>query len=104
MVEINGLEALQKRLDNISRNAQELAGNNRVDFDKLFNPSFMNKYTDLSSIKEFLDILGVHNQEELNNLPKSQLDTYTSQHTRFTSWHEMLQTATKEYVVKSLKR
>lgn len=99
MSKINGLGALEKRLDDMAEKAKKLDGDNQVDFDKLFNANFMNKYTDLSSIKDFLDILDAHNQEEFENLPKSQLDTQVKQHTRFGSWSEMLQTATKEYVV-----
>ena len=68
MSEINGLGALEKRLDDMAEKAKKLDGDNQVDFDKLFNANFMNKYTDLSSIKDFLDILDAHNQEEFENL------------------------------------
>ena len=49
--------------------------------------------------KEKLHIQDELSKEEFENLSKSQLDTQVKQHTRFGSWSEMLQTATKEYVV-----
>lgn len=100
--EVSGLDELQRRFKKLENNARELNGTNDIGFDKLFNAKFMAKYTNLSSMNSFLEYLGIHNQEDFKSFPESKLDVEVAKHTSFSSWKEMLDTATKEYVVSRL--
>lgn len=96
--EISGLDEFQRRLNKFGNNIKELKNTNEIGFDELFNAKFMAKYTNLSSMNSFLEYLGIHNKEDFKKFPESKLDVEVAKHTSFSSWTEMLQTATEEYL------
>ena len=94
-VNLKGLKDLQKRLDSVS---------GPVQFNELFPPSFMKKYTNYSSINELFEHSGfiLETQEDLSAIPEDELDLYLSKVTKFSSWSEMKQCAGQLYIKKQL--
>ncbi|USB33944.1 hypothetical protein [Paenibacillus sp. YPG26] len=72
---------------------------NNVSLDKLFNKSFMSKYSGHDSFAAFLEKgnFQVHTQEDVNNIPDELFDRHVARETSFPDWKSMLETANKEY-------
>lgn len=94
---------LDKVLKEIEKRANDVSG--QVSFDKLFTPSFMNRYTDFSSLDELFKAgnYEVNNEEDFKAIPDDEFDLLISKTTKFENWKEMQETAAVEYVKKGLK-
>lgn len=101
---IKGLNELQKQFKKMEQAARELEGNNSIPFSDLFTSSFMNKYTNFSNFEEFLEAgeFTVNSQEDFESIPDSDMDLHVSKSTKFSSWQNMLESATEAYVAKKL--
>jgi len=102
--EMKGLNKLEKKLDQLQKNAERISGNNEIPFKDLFNPSFMTKYTKFSTIDSFFETspFTLESQEDLEAIPEDELDTHVSQNTSFNSWQDMLSKAGAEWTSKQL--
>ncbi|WP_298705327.1 hypothetical protein [uncultured Veillonella sp.] len=103
-MKIEGLDNLEKSLNELSANAKKLSGTSAIPFDELFPPSFMRHHTDSSSIDEFLDNspFTIESEEDFLAIPDEEWDNYIVAHTDFSSWEEMQGKAAEDYVVKQL--
>lgn len=103
-MEIKGMKEFQNRLKQMEKAAKELDGTHEVPFSELFTGSFMTHYTDFKSFDDFMVAGGFHAEttEEFEKIPDEPFDSHVSATTKFSSWEEMLQTATSEYVKKKL--
>ena len=63
-----------------------------VDFSDLFDTAFMRRYTRCRSFEK-----PVHSQADFEALPEAQMDAHVRRTTKFSSWKEMLDTATDIY-------
>ena len=77
-----------------------------VDFSELFDRSFMRRFTHCRSFERFLagGHFRVRSQAEFEALPEEAMDAYVRRVTRFSSWKEMLDTATDLYARRQLLR
>ena len=75
-----------------------------VDFEDLFDKSFMRKYTNTNyrSFEKFLQGGRFHiaSQQDFEDLPEVQMDKHVAKTTRFSSWGEMIDFATDIYARK----
>lgn len=96
-IKLQGLEDLMRELTQLEKTQQ-------VSLSKLFNPSFMKRYTDHPDIEAFFEHSGfkIETQEDLENLPEKELDRYTDSVSHFNSWEEMLTTAASEHLKREL--
>lgn len=103
-MKVTGFDKLGKQLKKMQQAAQELQGTQNVPFDELFTPSFMQKYTDFSSFDELLEKGGfvVNSQEDFEKIPDDVFDEHISKNTKFSTWGDMLDNATENYVAKKL--
>lgn len=105
MSNIDGFDELSKKIDKISDNAKEMNGTSDMSIDTLFNPEFMKKYTNEEDIVKFVESseLSIKNQVDFNEMIQTkEWDTYVSENTNFSSWHEMLEKALGEHTFKNL--
>lgn len=102
--EIDGLDDLQKRLEEMQDAAREIDGENEIPLVELFPPSFMQKYTDFQDIEEFFDQSpwNVESQDDLEAIPQQEFDSYVSDTTQFDSGEEMQGKAVEEWAAKEL--
>jgi hypothetical protein len=91
-------------LEKLQRNAKKLDGKHEVPFNKLFNASFMNRYTSHSTINEFFEAGGIvfKTKEEFENLPVEKIDQHVRNSTNFNNWNEMITKAGEFWVAKEL--
>ena len=72
-----------------------------VDFDEVFETSFMRRYTKFRSFDKFLNggKFRITSQQDFEALPEEIMDAHVRATTRFSSWQEMLDVATDKYVL-----
>ncbi|WP_405176338.1 hypothetical protein MHI27_11895 [Paenibacillus sp. FSL H8-0261] len=102
---IKGLKNLQKRTTQMQKDIQKLEQQKTISFDELFVPHFMRKHTKFNTFDELLNAGGfeVNSQEDFAAIPDDAFDEHIANHTRFRKWQAMLDTATSELIVRTLK-
>ena len=98
--EIKGFDELKDHLSKIENNISKMSETNNLSFEDLFTSDFMSKHTNCKSFDEFLSTSGF--TQSFEDIPDDDWDTYVSQHSSFTSWEEMIDTAVEQYVSKQL--
>ena len=63
----------------------------------LFTPDFMRKNTIFDSIEDFLRALNIHTMADFYLLSHTNLYVHVIETTGFSSWHEMMQSASDNY-------
>lgn len=102
-IRITGLDEFRRKLERLSRNAQNVSG--PVAFDDLFPPEFMRRYTDFPTIQAMADASGfkIESQQDFEAIPDADWDAFVRSRTRFQTWQDMQVKAGEEYVVRRLK-
>jgi hypothetical protein len=99
-VKIKGLNKLQKKLEKISDSAKKLEEKHQVPISELLTRSFLAKHSKFKDPQELFDKSGftINSEEDFKAIPDADWDKYISSVSDFSSWKEMLQAATAEYV------
>ncbi len=97
----DGFKGFGKKL---GKAAEETSGS--VSFDKLFNKGFMAKHSNLQTIDEMFDKAGlvIESEGDFTALPEETLSSIVKQHTKFSSWEEMLGKASEEYLASEMQK
>ncbi len=97
--DISGLVEFQKEIENMADKVKSLDGA-QVDFDDLFTKEFMKLHTSVSSFDAFLEQgnFNVETQEDFEAIPDDVFDKHVKENTDFSSWDEMLEAASDEYL------
>ena len=76
-----------------------------IEFDKVFNISFMRKYTNYKTFAKFLTggKFNITCQKDFEELPEDLMDKHVSKKTQFKTWQEMLDFATDKYIISKQK-
>lgn len=76
-----------------------------IEFDKVFNISFMRKYTNYKTFAKFLTggKFNITCQKDFEELPEDLMDKHVSKNTEFKTWQEMLDFATDKYIISKQK-
>lgn len=99
-IKTSGFDELEKELTKLSNNLTELSRTSSVSFGELFTSKFMQHHTQFDSLDDFFEAgnLDIQSQEEFEAIPDDVLDKHVVSYTNFSSWQEMLDTASSEYV------
>ena len=82
------LKKLEKKLESVSGN---------VPLEELLNSNFIKTYTQFQTAQEFADASSF-DFSNLESIDSNDLDIFVSEHTKFSSWQEMLNHAAAEWV------
>lgn len=76
-----------------------------IEFDKVFNISFMRKYTNYKTFAKFLTggKFNITCQKDFEELPEELMDKHVTKNTQFKTWQEMLDFATDKYIISKQK-
>lgn len=76
-----------------------------IEFDKVFNISFMRKYTNYKTFAKFLTggKFNITCQKDFEELPEDLMDKHVYKNTQFKTWQEMLDFATDKYIISKQK-
>lgn len=105
---IKGIRKLQRNLEKLERRAKSLHGTHQIPLSELFNDTFLRKQTHFTSLAELLSALEqsgfqIESQQDWENIPQADLDTFVAKHTRFSSWQEMFSTAGTDWVSRQFR-
>ena len=97
-IKFSGVSDRQQKLRFIRENAGKIRG--KVKMSELFNPAFMRSHTRLSDVREFFDNSGfkVSTKADMRAIPDDLWDKYIARVSHFSTWRDMLCTATVEYI------
>jgi hypothetical protein len=100
-MKIEGLDELQKKLDKLAKNAEELDGTHSVSLDEVLTPDFISRHTRFSDASELFEAGGFNagSQEEFEAIPEDELDAFIQSESSFESWQEMLGAAGQEWAI-----
>lgn len=103
-VKVEGFDEFNKKMNNLMNNAKSLEGEQQVSFVELFPDSFIRKYTNSDSLELFFKESGfkLETKADFDAIPQEYFDEYVRKTTKFQSFHEMLEKATTEYIVRKL--
>lgn len=97
----SGLDKLEKNLDNLVNNADSIDGAHEVPLVELLNQSFMTKHSKFSNFEEFAS-QSRFDFSDFENIDVNQLDEYVKNHTSFTTWNNMINTAATSWTAQQL--
>jgi hypothetical protein len=104
MFKIEGLDELQKKLDDLARKAEELDGEHNIPISELLTDSFVSRHTSFSSAEEMFKASGfkVETQEGFAAIPDAEWDNYIRSISSFDGWQSMLGAAGQEWAKRQL--
>jgi hypothetical protein len=104
MLKIQGLDKLQRKLDDLSRKAAALNGTNSVQLDQMLTPAFVVRHTGFPDVDTFFGAGGfsVKSRADLDAIPETQLDEWVRRNSKFGGWKQMLETAGSQWVASKL--
>lgn len=104
MLKLEGLDKLQKKLNTLSKNAEELDGQHSIPVAELLTTAFVSKHTKFSDAEKLFEGSGfnIENSEDFEAIPEDKWDDYIRSNSNFDSWEAMLSLATQEWAVKKL--
>ncbi len=104
MIKLTGFDKLQKKLEKMQNDINELNGKS-VPLSEMMDEKFMLKYSDFDSWNKFLENspFKVETKEDFEAIDDEEWDNYVVNNTKFSNWKNMLNTAGKEYTLKKIK-
>ena len=104
MLEIKGLDQLQKKLKAFQENAQKLDGQHHVPVTDLLTPAFMTRHTQFATADGLFETSGykIESEKDLAAIPDDAWDEYIRSISNFSGWQEMISTASQIWVVQKL--
>lgn len=103
-VKTTGFDELDEYIVQMQKNLDEFSNTNSVTFEELFTPEFMKLYTSFDDIDDLVNAgdFELNSPEDFNSIPNNVLDKHIAKYTDFSSWQDMLDTATTEYASRKL--
>lgn len=104
MFKIDGLDELQKKLDDLAKNAEALDGEHSVPVSELLTDDFIAKHTSFASTDAMFEASGfkIETQEDFAAIPDDEWDTFIRSVSSFDDWQSMLGAAGQEWAVRKL--
>ena len=105
MIKIEGLEEMQRKLQELQHRVEAVAGEHEVSLKELFPDEFMLLNTDFDSIDAMFDASGftVNSRADFEAIPDEAWNAFVAKRTRFATWKEMTAAAAQEYLSRKLE-
>jgi hypothetical protein len=104
MFKITGLDEVTKQLNELSRKAESLSGNNSVPLTEMLTPAFVAKHTRFANADEMFAASGfkIETQEDFASIPGEKWNEFIRSISSFADWDAMLGEAGSEWAAKKL--
>lgn len=76
---------------NLEKVAEERGNQQAVSYVDLFNPMFMQKNTNFTTIDVFVKELGLKEFQDIESVAQDVIDNFVKKETKFENWQEMQQ-------------
>lgn len=93
--DLSELKKFQKQVEQLSKTTS-------IDINELFTNNFMVRNTNFSNQDDFFNACNIYTQEDLEEIPDSEMDKLVKKFTKFNSWQDMLDESAIEYISKKL--
>lgn len=102
---IEGLNELQRNLEQLSDRASQIHGKQEVPLNELLNPGFLAKCSRFLSTDEMFEAseFKVENTEDFARIPDDEWDHFIRRNTTFATWNDLLSAAGSEWAQKKLQ-
>lgn len=103
-IKFDGFDDLSNRLEDMANKANELNGTNNIELGQLLNEGFIQANTDFDSLNDMFEKspFDVKTSDDFEAIPQEKLDEFISNHSKFSSWNTMLETASTTWFAKQL--
>ncbi len=97
---VTGLREVESQLKRLQSKARSLGGTHSVPIKNILTDGFIRQHTRYTSADEWFTQSPFANQsqEDFEAIPDAERDTYVRTTTTFSSWQDMLENATRQYV------
>ena len=85
---------------NFEKVAEERGNQQAVSYVDLFNPMFMQKNTNFTTIDVFVKELGLKEFQDIESVAQDVIDNFVKKETKFENWQEMQQRAVSDYMTR----
>ncbi|MBN3488913.1 hypothetical protein ABMX53_04145 [Lactobacillus acidophilus] len=85
---------------NLEKVAEERGNQQAVSYVDLFNPMFMQKNTNFTTIDVFVKELGLKEFQYIESVAQDVIDNFVKKETKFENWQEMQQRAVSDYMTR----
>ena len=85
---------------NLEKVAEERGNQQAVSYVDLFNPMFMQKNTNFTTIDVFVKELGLKEFQDIESVAQDVIDNFVKKATKFENWQEMQQRAVSDYMTR----
>ncbi|MCT3607416.1 hypothetical protein EFR89_01360 [Lactobacillus acidophilus] len=85
---------------NLEKVAEERGNQQAVSYVYLFNPMFMQKNTNFTTIDVFVKELGLKEFQDIESVAQDVIDNFVKKETKFENWQEMQQRAVSDYMTR----
>lgn len=103
-LQVEGLEDLRDRVDDALDTIVAYETGTRINSDEFFATPFMEDHTDFDSFRSFCQQSpwSLDRPEDIQEVPRPELDDYVSDTTDFETWEEMKTKAAEEAIIEGL--
>lgn len=101
---IEGFDDLQRKLERMKEEVEELEGTHSVSISELLSPEFLASCSAFSSVEELFKSsrFKIESPEDFEAIPDSEWEWFIQQNTSYTGWTEMQQAAACVWMRKKL--
>ena len=108
MFKITGFDEVQKSIDEMVEQIEQLGGTTNIPMGDLLTNDFVKAASNNQEIESFDELLvkggyDIQSQEDFEAIPDDEFDEFISKNTSFATWSDMLSAATEQYVSNQLK-
>ena len=89
-----------KLKQNLEKVAEERGNQQAVSYVDLFNPMFMQKNTNFTTIDVFVKGLGLKEFQDIESVAQDVIGNFVKKETKFKNWQEMQQRAVSDYMTR----
>ncbi|WP_339195267.1 hypothetical protein MKY27_11760 [Solibacillus sp. FSL R5-0449] len=97
-IKITGLNKLKQ----LSKGLEEVSNTKSIPITELLTNSFLAKNTRFSNFSEFESSEIFKKYKDIEDIPDQEMDEFIMNYSDFTSWENMLHSATEEYIKNKL--
>ncbi len=99
-LEYHCIEDILDAMDELTEEARNMLQNRHLPIEELFTGEFVRNYTPYQTLEDLCEASGfkVNDDDDFDCVPDDQWDAFIANHTDFTEWSEMLQTAIQHWV------
>lgn len=96
------MDDFSKQMSDMANRVKNFEGKHETSFGEVLTDNFMQRYTDFQNVSVFFDAVGIKTTDDFDTYPDDKLNAFVSLHSRFSTFQQMLDKATDEYISRQI--